>query len=266
MDNQTTAPQSPADRAQTVGHDTKQAAQGVASTAGEEAKKTTREAKDQARQLWGQARSDVTDQAASQQTRAATGLRELSDQLQSMAQGAGDDGMARGLVEDVARRAGDAASWLDQRDPGSLLEEARGFARRRPMAFLAAAAGLGVIAGRMSRGLVDEARDTSGTSTGGTGSNGYSASMGTTPVATGGTAPMFTEGTVPTSPTGVGTGTGTGISTGTASATGDLSGLPRTSQPLEPDGSLTPIDAEGQLTAGDDLRGDGPGGVGGVGR
>lgn len=237
MDNQTTTPQSPADRAQTVGHDTKQAAQDVASTAGAEAKRTTREATEQARQLLGQARTDVTDQAAAQQTRAASGLRELSDQLQSMAQGTGDDGMAKGLVEDVARRASEAATWLDQRDPGSLLEEARGFARRRPMAFLAAAAGLGVIAGRLSRSLVDEARDdtSSGTPT-----------TARTPAPAGAPAPLFTEdaGTVPIAPT-------------TTATTGEIPELHRTTQPVAPDGTPSPIDPEGRLTAADDLGGGG---------
>lgn len=251
MDNQTTAPQSPADRAQTVGQDTKQAAQNVASTAGEEAKRTTREAKDQARQLFSEARSGVTEQASAQQSKAATGLRDLSDQLQQMAQGTDQDGMARGLVEDVARRAGDAAGWLDQRDPGSLLEEARGFARRRPMAFLAVAAGLGVVAGRLSRGLVDEARDSSDSSPGQMGQSGqygqagqagqYGQTMGTTPVAAGGTAPLYTESTAPAA----------------GGATGDLPGLHRTTQPLEPDGTPSPIDAEGRLTVGDEFGGAG---------
>ena len=61
-------------------------------------------------------------------------------------------------MQDVARRAGDAAGWLDQRDPGSLLEEARGFARRRPMAFLAVAAGLGVCIRRRRRLVVGAER------------------------------------------------------------------------------------------------------------
>ncbi len=235
MDNQTTTPHSPADRAQTVGHDTKQAAQNVASTAGDEAKKTTREAKEQARQLLGQTRSDLTDQAANQQTRAATGLRELADQLKSMAEAADDGGMARGLVDDVARRAGDAAGWLDQRDPGSLLEEARGFARRRPMAFLAAAAGIGVVAGRLSRSLVDEAKDSSDPSS--------TQPAPGSPAAVG-TAPMFTEGTVPVTPTGT-------------AVTEDVASLPRTSQPLAPDLTPTPIDPEGRMTVGD-----GPSGTG----
>ena len=54
---QTNAPQSPAERAGTVGHETKQATQDVAATAGHEAQHVTREAKDQVQQLWGQTRS-----------------------------------------------------------------------------------------------------------------------------------------------------------------------------------------------------------------
>jgi hypothetical protein len=181
METQMPASQTAAERASTAGRQTTQAAGDVAATATQEAKQVARDAKDQARQLWSQARSDLTDQASTQQTRVAGGLRELADQLGQMA-GAGDsDGMARGLVEDVARRAGDAASWLDGRDPGSLLEEARSFARQRPGTFLAIAAGMGVIAGRLSRGLVDEAREsTDSTFNSGetNGSDGYGSTAG----------------------------------------------------------------------------------------
>jgi hypothetical protein len=110
METQTTTPQTPADRAGTVGHETKQAAGDVAQTATQEAKQVGREAKDQARQLWSQTRRDLTDQATTQQTRVAGGLRELADQLGAMAGSTEQDGMAKGLVDDVARRAGDAAT------------------------------------------------------------------------------------------------------------------------------------------------------------
>ena len=159
MDTQTTAPQGTTGRADNMKQQSTQAASDVASTAQQEATQVAREAKDQVRELWGRTRSDLTDQAATQQTRVAGGLRELSDQLGSMAGAADQDGMARGLVEDVARRADEAARWLDQRDPGSLLEEARSFARQRPGTFLAIAAGVGVLAGRLSRSLIDESRD-----------------------------------------------------------------------------------------------------------
>jgi hypothetical protein len=277
METQTTAPQTPADRAGTVGNETKQATKDVAATAGQEAKQVTREAKDQVRQLWGQTRSDLTNQASTQQTRAARGLRELADQLGQMAGAADSDGMAKGLVEDVSRRAGDAAQWLDSRDPGSLLEEARSFARQRPGTFLAIAAGVGVIAGRLSRGLVDEARDSDSSS--GTGASAYGATdYGTSGYSTtsGGYGTGSLGATGSTAGTGIPTATSpttsttesTPITPGASSSalsegmattpSGDLPGPHRTTQPLATDGTPSPIDEDGHLTAeGDDaLRGD----------
>jgi len=284
METQTTTPQTPADRAGTVGHETKQAAGDVAQTAGQEAKQVTREAKDQVRQLWGQTRRDLTDQAATQQTRVAGSLRELADQLGSMAGAADQDGMAVGLVDDVARRAGDAATWLDQRDPGSLLEEARSFARQRPGTFLAIAAGVGVLAGRLSRSLVDEARD-SEDSSGATGSTGAGQFGDTNGSVTGGTGYGTTTGgaygTGGLGATGGNAGTGmppassatastaasTPVTPGAAPATvgggnatvpgSRLPDAPRSTQPIAPDGTPSPIDDESNLTAeGDDpLRG-----------
>ena len=267
METQTTTPQTPADRAGTVGHQTKHAAGDVASTAGQEAKQVSREARDQVQALWGQTRRDLAEQASTQQTRVAGGLRELADQLGSMAGAADQDGMARGLVDDVARRAGDAASWLDQRDPGSLLEEARSFARQRPGTFLAIAAGVGVLAGRLSRSLVDEARDDStdpaGSTTDGrvngadsttgahaTGTLGANGSTGATgmPTATGPTS--STTASTPVTP-GAAPAL---VAEGNAAVPGsELPDAHRTTQPIAPDGTPSPIDAEGNLTAqGDD--------------
>jgi hypothetical protein len=274
MDTQTTAPQTPADRAGTVGNETKQATKDVAATAGQEAQRVTREAKDQVRQLVGQTRSDLQGQAATQQSRAATGLRDLADQLRTMANSSDQDGMARGLVDDAARRAGDAASWLDQRDPGSILDEVRTFAQRRPGAFLAIAAGVGVVAGRLSRSLIDEARDeSSGSSSAGSygyaGGQGYAGGVGYE-TGTGGYGTGSLAGTgvgdagMPsaTSPTTSTTsslpvtpgGTQSAVEAGMATVpSGDLPGPHRTTQPMGPDGTPTPISSEGRLTAeGDD--------------
>jgi hypothetical protein len=222
MDTQTTAPQTTADRTQ--GQDTAGAVKNVAATASQEAGRTTREATDQARQLWSQARTELTDQAGTQQARAASGLHDLAQQLGSMAQQSDQDGMARSLVEDVARRAGDAAAWLDQRDPGTLLQDVRDVARRRPGTFLAVAAGLGVIAGRMSRGLVDE-QHSGGTQSPTAGSTATPVSSAMASPA--GAGAMETAGTTGQVPVG--------------------DGVRRTSQPIAPDGTPTPIDSEGRL-------------------
>lgn len=281
MDSQTTTtPQTATERTSAVGHQATSAASDVAGTAGQEAAHVAREAKDQVRQLWGQTRSDLTEQASQQQTRVASGLRELADQLNQMAGAADSNGMARGLVDDVARRAGDAAGWLDQRDPGSLLDEARSFARQRPGTFLAIAAGVGVLAGRLSRGLVDEARDSgeetaSGAGTAsdrfassngsggydttaggyGTGNLGATGTNGGAGMPTATSPPSATTETTPITP---GATAGTLADDFSTVPSGDLPDAHRQTQPMAPDGTPTPIDLEGNLTAeGDDsLRGD----------
>ncbi|MCC3272848.1 hypothetical protein MUK71_04530 [Arthrobacter zhangbolii] len=124
----------------------------VAETAKTEAAGVASEVKSNARDLFTQARSDLTEQAGAQQQKVAEGLRSVADELQSMAQ-SGQSGVAADLVGEAASRASSVAGWLDGRDPGSLLDEVKGFARQRPMAFLAIAAGAGFLAGRLNKSL-----------------------------------------------------------------------------------------------------------------
>lgn len=214
--------QAPDSKVGAVAHESRDAAAQVAETAADEARKVAREASGQARHLWNQTRSDLTEQATTQQDRAAQGLRELSDQLRAMADSANDDGVARGLVDDVARRAGDAAGWLEGRDPGAIVNEARQFAQRRPGTFLAVAAGLGVLAGRMSRSLVDEKRNDSSDA-----------------------APAAESAPAPT---GLGFGSADSVPVETFASEG-LPSTGRLSQPIEPDGTPAPIGKDGHLTA-----------------
>ena len=69
------------------------------------------------------------------------------------------------MASDVARQGADAAGrvadYLAKREPGQLLDEVRALARRRPGAFLVGAAALGVVAGRLSRGMIDVRREDS---------------------------------------------------------------------------------------------------------
>jgi len=128
----------------------------------DEARNVTNEAGQQARQLWEQTRSEMVDQGAQQQRRAAQGLRSLSGELRSMAQGSQQNGMATDLATQASQRVEEVARWLEEREPGAVLEEVKAFARRRPGLFLAGAAALGVLGGRLSRGLVAEHQDASG--------------------------------------------------------------------------------------------------------
>lgn len=143
------------DEASQVGQTAKEATTHVASTAAEEAKNVANESKRQAQELISTATSQVQEQAGAQKEKASGGLRALADELRSMAEGSGTQNeMITGLAQQAADAAQEVAGWLDQRDPGALVSEIRTLARRKPGTFLIGAAAAGVLAGRMTRGVV----------------------------------------------------------------------------------------------------------------
>jgi hypothetical protein len=162
--------------AKDVGREAVGGAREVAGTAKDQAANVAGEAKVQAKDLLGRARDEARQQAHGQQQRAAQGLRTAAQQLGSMAQNA-DSGVAQQLVQNVSDRAHSAASWLEERQPSDLLDEVRRFAARRPGVFLAVAVGAGVLAGRLTKGLIAEARSDSGAS--GPDTTGTTATYGT---------------------------------------------------------------------------------------
>jgi hypothetical protein len=117
------------------------------------------EASQQAKDLLGRTRTELQDQAATQQQRIASGIRSLGTELGSMAERSDQSGTAAELIRQASQRAEDVAGWLDDRDPGAVVQEVATFARRRPGTFLAIAVGAGLVAGRLTRGAVDAARD-----------------------------------------------------------------------------------------------------------
>ncbi|MGN7201099.1 hypothetical protein [Arthrobacter sp. SAFR-044] len=157
-----------------VARTAKGSAQNVAETAKDEAANVAHEAKANAQDLLHQAKSGLTSQAGTQQQKAAEGIRTISSQLHSMASAPDQQGMASDLVRQAAERTSSMASWLENREPGDLLNEVQRFARNRPGTFLLLAAGAGVLAGRLTRGLTAGAPETSTTATG-TGASGLSA-------------------------------------------------------------------------------------------
>ena len=142
-------------------------AQNVAETAKSEAANVASEAKANAKDLLQQARHDLTEQASAQQQKVASGLRSVSDELHAMARASDQPGVATDLVRQAAERSSSVAAWLDGRDPGSLLNEVKSFARQRPGTFLLLAAGAGVLAGRLTRSLSAGAPESATTRAGG---------------------------------------------------------------------------------------------------
>ncbi|WP_157157170.1 hypothetical protein [Diaminobutyricimonas sp. LJ205] len=148
------------EQASELGQEAKASGQHVAGVAKEEGKRVAGEISDQARQLYDQTRGELKDQAASQQQRVAGGLRNIGDDLVQMRDGSPpSEGMARDLVTQASERVSAIADWLEAREPGDLVNEVKSFARRRPGVYIAAAVGVGLLAGRLTRALVSSARD-----------------------------------------------------------------------------------------------------------
>ena len=149
------------DRAGEVAAHAQDAAHQVAGTAAQQAGQVKDETVRQVRNLTGEATSQLSSQAKDQTQRLVSTLRELGDELTGMAQGGQPGGTATELVHQGADRVHGLAGYLDGKEPSEILEDARGFARRRPGAFLAGAAVLGLLAGRIGRGVKDAGSDSS---------------------------------------------------------------------------------------------------------
>jgi hypothetical protein len=148
------------DEAASVGHSVRDAGEQVTQTATEQAKQVAEETKRQARDLIGDARGRAREQASTQQHNAAAGLRALSEELHEMAHHGDESGLATDVARQAAERVRSVASWLEQREPGDVVDEIRDLARRRPGTFLLGAALAGVVAGRLTRGVAAAAGGT----------------------------------------------------------------------------------------------------------
>lgn len=128
----------------------------VAEHAAAETKRVVVEAKSQFTDLLWQSRSELSQQASAQQQRLAHGLRSLCEELDEMTVGSQRQGLAGEAAAMLSGRIHEAADFLENRDFSGALDELAGFARRRPGTFLLGAALLGVVAGRVTRGLTSD--------------------------------------------------------------------------------------------------------------
>jgi hypothetical protein len=208
------------DAAQSVASDAQDAARSVRDTARDEASSVKDDTVREARKLWDETSSTLGSQASDQLNRTAETVRGLSDDLGRMARGEKPEpGLATDLADQLNSRADAAATWLENHEPADVLHEVQSFARRRPVAFLAIAAGVGFVAGRVTRGMVQNRTD-----------DALSGSDVRSGPVSGGAAPR-PAGTTPPAP-----GTGTGP------AAAPLSGTHSTGAPAygAPAGGTTP--------------------------
>ncbi|CAQ01151.1 hypothetical protein ACR8AL_13600 [Clavibacter sepedonicus] len=158
-DGSSSAKDTAKEQAASVAGDAKAGTQHVADVTKDEAGKVASEVKSQAQDLIAQTRDQLREQTGVQQERAAGSLRTLSDELRDMGDKSESTGLASELVSQAAQRSGSAASYLEGRDPGTLLKDVTDFARRRPGLFVGLAVVAGVAAGRLTRSLTSDAHD-----------------------------------------------------------------------------------------------------------
>lgn len=144
--------------AKSVAQDAGENTKAVAATAKDEVQQVAGEAKNHAQDLFHLARAEVSDQAATQQQRAAGLLRSVSGELGQMGNSA-ETGMASGLVNQAASSVDQIAGWLENREPADLLDDIKRYARRNPGTFLAGAALVGFLGGRVTRSLQAQSSD-----------------------------------------------------------------------------------------------------------
>lgn len=183
------------DAEKTMAHDT-------AAEAADRAKETLAEAKTQVKDLWAQSRTELAEGAGVQLQRLSVGARTVSDELSTMASASDDPGIASDLARRASGYLSAASSWLEDRGPDEVLADVSRFARRSPGTFLAIAAGLGLVAGRVARSLRDDSADSADTDSAG-GTSGSSETSGAGAAADGhGTFPRTSAySTAPAAPT-----------------------------------------------------------------
>lgn len=150
------------DEAAGVGRSAKEAGDQVAQTAADQTRQVVAETRQQGRNLMQEGRQQLHDQVVSEQQRAARRLTTIADELSEIAEGRSTSATMSAVARQGADQLHQVASWLQQREPGDLLEEVRSFARRRPGVFLLGAALAGAAVGRITGAGVAAIKDSNG--------------------------------------------------------------------------------------------------------
>ena len=139
-----------------LGSEAQGAARDVAGTVKDEAVHVKDEAMGQARDLAASAKQEVSSQLSTQKDRLAVQTRGISEDLDRISRGERPESdLVTEAVSMLSHRARRLTEQLESREPMDLLDDVRRFAARRPGTFLAIAAGIGLLAGRLTRGLKD---------------------------------------------------------------------------------------------------------------
>lgn len=139
-----------------LGSEAQDAARDVAGTAQQEAVHVKDETMAQAKNLADSAKQEASSQLSTQKDRLAEQSRTVSDDLERISRGEKPESdLVNQAVSMLFQRARQVTEQLESKEPMDLLDDVRRFAARRPGTFLAIAAGVGLLAGRLTRGVKD---------------------------------------------------------------------------------------------------------------
>jgi ElaB/YqjD/DUF883 family membrane-anchored ribosome-binding protein len=134
---------------QTAAEETK----GVAQDVREQGQAVAEQAKTEVRHVAEEAKSQLRGQAQEQTTKVTQSLRRLSEQVNALAQGRPQEsGRLADYVRQAAEEIQQTAGRVETRGFDGVVQDTENFARKRPGAFLLAAAAVGFSAGRLMRG------------------------------------------------------------------------------------------------------------------
>lgn len=137
----------------------KGAAAQTAGTAREQARQVGGEVRTQTTRVVRQLRDRAREQGDAQSRRAARNIRQWADDLTTMRDNAKPDSPTYDAVHQVATGGRRAADYLEERGVSGMLTDVQRFARRRPGLFLAGALAAGFLAGRAAKAAAEERRD-----------------------------------------------------------------------------------------------------------
>ncbi|WP_062434347.1 hypothetical protein [Herbidospora daliensis] len=166
----------------------KEATADTTRTAKEQARQVGDEIRTQAGQAAHQLRGRVRDEADSQTRRAAQNLRQWADDLSGMTESGKPDSPVHGMLQQVAGTGHRAADYLQHRGLTGATGDLQDFARRRPGLFLAGALAAGFLIGRVAKAGTENSTGWGPTGSGPT---------GTAPVAPGPATTYPTDYTTP---------------------------------------------------------------------
>lgn len=162
------------ERAGDVAQTAREQAGDVAQTARDQAGDVVAHTQAEVRDLIQELRTSLRQQTQAQRDRMAEVLGGFERELQQMVDQGGGTGPATEAVRQVTQRLRSWRQYLE--GEVDVAADLRSFARRRPGTFLLAAAAVGVVAGRITRGATAHDGQVSGAgSTGGYGSAGHGA-------------------------------------------------------------------------------------------